>query len=106
MLTNELHPWRPVVVFVFGLLHGMGFAGVLQEIGMSRSEFLPALIAFNVGVEFGQLAVITIAFVGTGLWLRNKPWYRARFVVPASIAIAAMGLYWTVERTYGYWFAA
>ena len=106
VLTSELHPWRPVVVFGFGLLHGMGFAGVLQEIGMPRSEFLTALIAFNVGVELGQLTVITLAFVATGLWLRNKPWYRARFVVPVSIAIAAIGLYWTVERTYGYWFAA
>lgn len=105
VLTNELHAWRPVVVFGFGLLHGMGFAGVLQEIGMPRSEFLTALIAFNVGVEMGQLSVITLAFVGTGLWLRNKPWYRTRFVIPASIAIAATGLYWTVERVYGYWFA-
>ena len=106
VFTSELHSWRPVVVFGFGLLHGMGFAGVLQEIGMPRSEFLTALIAFNVGVELGQLAVITLAFVGTGLWLRNKPWYRTRFVVPVSIAIAAIGLYWTVERTYGYWVAA
>ena len=105
VLTSELHSWRPVVVFGFGLLHGMGFAGVLQEIGMPRSEFLTALIAFNVGVELGQLSVITLAFVGTGLWLRNKPWYRTRFVIPVSVAIAAVGLYWTVERVYGYWFA-
>jgi len=103
VMTSELHAWRPVVVFGFGLLHGMGFAGVLHEIGMPRSEFLTALIAFNVGVELGQLAVITLAFVLTGLWLRNKPWYRKRFVVPASLLIAAVGLYWTVERTIGYW---
>ena len=105
VLTNELHPWRPVVVFGFGLLHGMGFAGVLHEIGMPRSEFLTALIAFNVGVEMGQLAVITLAFVGAGLWMRNKSWYRSRFVIPVSIAIAAIGLYWTGERVYDYWLA-
>ena len=102
VLTSELHAWRPFVVFGFGLLHGMGFAGVLQEIGMPRSEFLTALVSFNVGVELGQLAVITLAFALTGLWFRNRSWYRGRIVVPASLAIAATGLYWTVERVIGF----
>jgi hypothetical protein len=106
MLTSELHAWRPFVVFGFGLLHGMGFAGVLQEIGMPRSEFLTALVTFNIGVELGQLSVITLAFLLTGIWFRGKKWYRQGFVVPASMAIAATGLYWTVERVWGYWFAA
>ena len=44
-------PWRVVVVFLFGLLHGLGFAGVLRELGLPRSEFLTALVSFNVGVE-------------------------------------------------------
>ncbi len=101
VLTSKLHAWRPFVVFGFGLLHGMGFAGVLQEIGMPRSEFLTALVSFNVGVELGQLAVITLAFVLTGIWFRNKPWYRSRIVVPASLLIAATGIYWTVERVLG-----
>ena len=102
-MTSELHAWRPFVVFGFGLLHGMGFAGVLQEIGMPRSEFLSALVAFNVGVELGQLTVITLAFLLTGLWLRNRNWYRRGFVVPASLLIAAIGLYWTGERIIDYW---
>ena len=101
IMTKELHAWRPFVVFGFGLLHGMGFAGVLQEIGLPRSEFLTALVTFNVGVELGQLAVISLAFLLTGLWFRNKDWYRGRIVVPASLAIAATGLYWTVERVVG-----
>ena len=101
VLTSKLHAWRPFVVFGFGLLHGMGFAGVLQEIGMPRSEFLTALVSFNVGVELGQLAVITLAFVLTGIWFRIKPWYRSRIVVPASLLIAATGIYWTVERVLG-----
>ena len=103
VVTSELHAWRPFAVFGFGLLHGMGFAGVLQEIGLPRSEFVTALVAFNVGVELGQLAVITLAFVLTGLWLRAKPWYRRAFVVPASLMIAAVGLYWTGERFVEYW---
>ena len=99
MLTNKLRPWRVVVVFVFGLLHGMGFAGVLTGIGLPPSESFTALITFNVGVELGQLAVIAIAFLVVG-WCRHKPWYRQWVVMPASLAIACMGLFWTWERAF------
>jgi hydrogenase/urease accessory protein HupE len=101
VFTSKLHAWRPFVVFGFGLLHGMGFAGVLQEVGLPRSEFLPGLISFNVGVELGQLAVITLAYLAVGVWGAKSPWYRGRVVVPASVAIAATGLYWTIERVIG-----
>jgi hypothetical protein len=99
LFTSKLHAWRPVVVFMFGLLHGMGFAGVLQEVGLPRSEFVTGLVTFNVGVEFGQLAVILAAFLIVGAWRRNPSRYHTRIVVPCSLAIAATGLYWTVERT-------
>ena len=98
MVTGELKPWRPFVVFGFGLLHGMGFAGVLQEIGLPRSEFLTALLTFNLGVELGQLTVIISAFLLVGLWWNTKSWYRARLVQPLSALIAAVGTYWTIER--------
>lgn len=101
VVTSELKPWRAFVVFGFGLLHGMGFAGVLQEIGLPRSEFLTALLTFNLGVELGQLGVITLAYLLVGLWWKNKPWYRQRIVRPLSILIAAVGCYWTVERVFG-----
>lgn len=100
VFTDRLHAWRPVVVFCFGLLHGMGFAGVLNEIGLPRSEFVPALLSFNAGVELGQLAVIFTAFLLVGLPFRDKPWYRHRIVVPGSLAIAATGLYWFVQRAF------
>ena len=96
----ELRPSRVALVFAFGLLHGMGFAGVLRELGLPRGSFLPALIAFNVGVEAGQLAVVGLAALALGP-LRHRPWYRARVVVPASCAIAAVGLYWFVVRLLG-----
>jgi hydrogenase/urease accessory protein HupE len=96
--TSNLNPWRIALVFAFGLLHGMGFAGVLTELGLPRSEFLPALLSFNLGVEAGQLTVIGIALALFGLPFRDKPWYRSRIVVPASIAIAAVGFYWSVQR--------
>ncbi len=101
LVTAELKPWRAFVVFGFGLLHGLGFAGVLHEIGLPRSEFLTALLTFNLGVELGQLSVIASAWLLVGLWWKTKGWYRARLVQPLSALIAAVGVYWTIERIVG-----
>ncbi len=98
VITSKLTVWRPFVVFGFGLLHGMGFAGVLRELGLPESQFLTALLSFNIGVEFGQLTVILSAFLAVGMWGRGKDWYRPRVVIPASLAIAVVGLFWTVQR--------
>ncbi len=100
ILSQGLSPWRPVIVFGFGLLHGLGFASVLGEFGLPDGAFVPALIGFNVGVELGQLFVIAVAFLLVGVWFRDKPWYRGRIAVPASAAIAAMGAWWVVERVF------
>jgi HupE / UreJ protein. len=96
--TSELKPWRIAIVFAFGLLHGMGFAGVLRELGLPRSEFLTALVTFNLGVKAGQLTVIAVIFCSFAYWFRMKPWYRSRFVVPASVLIACTGIFWTIQR--------
>ena len=101
VLRPKLSPWRVALVFAFGLLHGMGFAGVLSQLGLPRSEFLPALLSFNAGVELGQLSVILAAFLLIGLPFREKPWYRRRIVIPLSLAIAAVGLFWAVQRIWG-----
>ncbi|MDQ3489097.1 MAG: HupE/UreJ family protein [Acidobacteriota bacterium] len=98
VVVKDLRPWRYAVVFAFGLLHGLGFAGVLQEVGLPPSQFLTALLGFNVGVELGQLTVIGAAFLLVGFWFRDRTWYRARIVLPASVVIACAGLYWTLER--------
>lgn len=100
LFVAKLTAWRPPVVFCFGLLHGLGFAGVLSEIGLPRSELMPALLGFNLGVEAGQLAVMLAAFLALGVPFRTKPWYRRRIVAPACLAIAAVGLYWTIERVW------
>ncbi len=100
ILTSQLSRWRPMIIFGFGLLHGLGFASVLGEFGIPDDQFFPALIAFNVGVEFGQLTVISLAFLAVGVWFRHKPWYRARIAIPASVMIAAVGAYWFVERVF------
>jgi len=95
--TTELWPHRTVLVFSFGLLHGLGFAGALRELGLPEREFVVGLISFNVGVELGQLFVILIA-LGTIGWFRDRPWYRPWIVYPISVAIAIVGLYWTAAR--------
>ncbi|KJZ20163.1 membrane protein [Loktanella sp. S4079] len=63
IFTKGLSRWRPIVVFGFGLLHGLGFASVLAEFGLPDHAFIPALIGFNIGVEVGQLAVIAVMFL-------------------------------------------
>jgi hydrogenase/urease accessory protein HupE len=97
LVTRELKPWRVALVFTFGLLHGLGFAGVLRELGLPRDEFLTALLTFNLGVEFGQLTIIAAAMVAVAPFMKQG-WYRQRVVIPASLLIAAVGLYWTVTR--------
>ena len=97
LLTRELKPWRVALVFAFGLLHGLGFAGVLRELGLPRAEFLTALLTFNAGVEMGQLTIIAAAWLMLGAFMTG-PWYRKLIVVPASCGIALTGLYWTVTR--------
>jgi hypothetical protein len=98
VFASKLTAWRLALVFGFGLVHGMGFAGVLSELGLPRSRFITALLCFNGGVELGQLAVIATAFLLVGLPFRREVWYRGRVVVPASLAIAAVGLYWAITR--------
>lgn len=99
LLSDHLSRLRPVVVFLFGLLHGLGFASVLGEFGLPEGQFVPALLGFNLGVEFGQLTVVACAFLAVGAWFGRKPWYRARIAMPASVLIGLVGLYWFLERT-------
>ncbi|MCK0094498.1 HupE/UreJ family protein [Yoonia sp. F2084L] len=163
IFMKGISPWRPFVIFIFGLLHGLGFASVLAEFGLPDETFVAALIGFNVGVEVGQLAVIAVMFlcvwqvlridrganeVGQGFALysvlliaalalialnpaalvaalENPVWlfagplagvfvlsiaaiqfrdqqdaYRRLVAVPSSCAIAVVGLYWFIERSF------
>jgi hypothetical protein len=99
IVMKNITPWRPVVVFGFGLLHGLGFASVLGEYGLPEGTFIPALIGFNIGVEVGQLFVIAIAFAAVGYWFGKKDWYRRVISIPASVAIGIIGAWWVIERT-------
>ena len=100
IFTDHLNPWRPVIVFCFGLLHGLGFAGVLSEIGLSPAHFVAGLISFNVGVELGQLSIIALCYLMVGIWFGEKRWYRQYITVPASVAIAVIAAWWCYERVF------
>lgn len=100
VFSRQMNPWRPAIIFVFGLLHGLGFASVLGEFGLPAGQFVAALIGFNVGVELGQLTVIALAFLAVGYWFGGKDWYRTSIAIPASLVIAAVGAYWFVERVF------
>lgn len=97
LLFRDITRWRPLVVFGFGLFHGLGFAGVLQDLGLPEGQFVTALVSFNVGVELGQVSVLLAAWL---LLHRSfaAPWYRPRIVLPASAAIAVTGAWWAVSR--------
>ena len=95
----KLNPWRTGIVFAFGLLHGLGFASVLAEFGLPEGQYIPALIGFNLGVEFGQLSVIAVAYVLLALPFGRSNYYRSRVSIPISCMIAIIGVWWVLERT-------
>lgn len=95
---DKLHKSRLIVVFLFGLLHGLSFATSLAGLDLTSGEFFPTLIAFNIGVEIGQIIVLIATFIAFG-WLADWKHYRRRILIPASLVIAAIALIWTVERT-------
>ena len=100
IFIGELKLWRYGIVFLFGLIHGMGFANALNEIGLPRNTFYTSLISFNVGVELGQIAVIGILWLLIGKFFSKEIWYRKRIAIPLSIVIAFIATYWTIERVF------
>jgi hypothetical protein len=99
---NNLLGWSAVkrwpLAFVFGLIHGFGFANVLVDLGLPTSALASALGGFNVGVELGQLAIVCV-FLPLAWLLRNTMFYRWGVVVCGSTAIAVIGFLWALERT-------
>ena len=90
--------WR--IAFAFGLLHGFGFASVLAEMGLPKGARLVSLVAFNLGVETGQLAVV-IAVMPLAYLLRSTSFYRRGVMPWGSSAIAGLALVWFLQRALG-----
>lgn len=100
ILLSGLKPWRVALVFLFGLVHGLGFASSLNEIGLPRNKFLTSILSFNIGVELGQVAVILTVFALIVIPFGKRENYRRKFVYPISAAIALTAFYWTIERVF------
>ncbi|MGI8952332.1 MAG: HupE/UreJ family protein [Chitinophagaceae bacterium] len=98
ILLNELKPWRVLIVFFFGLVHGLGFASALTGVGLPRNQFFTSVVAFNVGVEIGQIIVILLVFALIIIPFGKYPWYKKYVVYPLSAIIAIVAGYWTVQR--------
>lgn len=98
IISPKLKKSRIGIVFLFGLVHGMGFAGALGHLGLPKNAYLTCLVMFNLGVELGQLTVILIAYFLLAKWFGDKPYYRKRIVIPLSVFIAIIATFWTVQR--------
>jgi HupE / UreJ protein len=95
-LVATQHPFRWMLTFGFGLVHGFGFSNVLAQMAIPRDVLGWSLASFNVGVELGQVVIVSLAYPLVA-WSRQHAW-NARAVRVASVAIGLMGLYWFVER--------
>lgn len=94
---KQAQSWRFIIVFMFGLLHGLGFASALRELDLPTDSFVTALISFNVGIEIAQIGVVAFAYLLVG-WFRHTPYWRSWVVIPASTIIAVIAFYWTLSR--------
>ena len=90
--------FRYIVILFFGLLHGLGFALVLSDIGYRSSKLFLNLISFNIGIEVAQILLILFLYLLIGIKFAKNQYYRIAFQIPASTLIATIGLYWFFER--------
>jgi len=89
---------RYVVILFFGLLHGLGFALVLSDIGYRSTDLFINLISFNIGIEVAQISIVLVLYLLVALNFAKNKNYRMFFQVPSSILISSIGLYWFFER--------
>ncbi len=103
--ANNLRPvvgsGRWIVAFLFGLIHGFGFASVLTDLGLPRESLLLALVGFNLGVEVGQLAIVS-AFLPFAFALRSTLFYRKLVMSGGSAVVLAVALIWFAERAFNF----
>jgi hypothetical protein len=97
LYAHRLQQWRPLMIFIFGGIHGLAFAHSLVQAENIRTSPLAALFGFNLGVELGQLVLIAILVLIFSPWWQ-RTWYRARICLPALTLIALSGLHWAWER--------
>jgi len=98
-LWGRVERGRWAIAFVFGLIHGFGFASVLTDLGLPQGALVLALVGFNAGVELGQLAIV-LAFLPMAFWLRGTAFYRIGVLKAGSGLIALLALWWFIQRAF------
>ena len=101
LILKESKPWRLLLVFLFGLIHGLGFASALNEVGLPPNQFFTSILLFNLGIEICQVLIIAALFFLIIRPFKQKTWYRSHIVFPVSILIAVVSSFWVVERLTG-----
>ena len=101
LFMREVKPWRWILVFVFGLIHGLGFAGSFSQLQLSDGDALRSLLLLNIGIELGQLSVVAVCVVLT-CWMWRYAWYTRFVIMPISGGIAGLAGWWTIERALGW----
>ena len=100
LFVDKVKPGRIILIFLFGLVHGMGFASALTSLNLPKVDFVKALVGFNIGVEMAQLSIILLLTIIIRLFKAHPIVYRKRVVIPMSIIIILIASYWTVERIF------
>jgi hypothetical protein len=100
IFSPKLKVARIGVVFLFGLIHGMGFASALGQLGLPKNSYLASLLMFNIGVEIGQITIIVTAYFLLAKWFGDKPYYRKAIVIPLSVLITVVAAYWAAQRLF------
>jgi hypothetical protein len=98
-LRGTIEKKRWVMAFVFGLIHGFGFASVLADLGLPQQALALALVGFNLGVEVGQMAIV-VAFVPVAFALRKTKFYRKGLLTFGSVVVAIIAGWWFVQRAF------
>ena len=90
---------RYAVIFLFGLIHGLGFAFVLEDIGLPTGQLILSLLSFNIGVEIAQIGLVVLAYL-LMFYPSKQLWYRKAIQIPCSLTIGLIGIYWFFERVF------
>jgi len=98
IFITQINSRRYWVIFLFGLIHGMGFASAFIETSINNTYFYTSLFSFNVGVEIGQVLILLLAYLVIGKPYGSESWYRKKIVIPVSIFIAIIAIAWTYKR--------
>ena len=99
ILKSEGLKYRSMTIFIFGLLHGLGFASVLNTFGLPENHFILALTGFNLGVELGQITIVILVYLILKLLFNTKEQFRNYITIPGSLIIGVFGIWWSLERT-------